>query len=109
MSLQEAYKNILKSRRHFDKYLMYKKLILQGYKLKAADETRAKDEPKRKLVTTGEGTSAKVAKLQLGEGTDMSDIFAKLRQSGPRDFPVRDWKSDVARLSHKCCRKVGAF
>jgi hypothetical protein len=86
MSLQEAYKNILKSRRHFDKYLMYKKLILQGYKLKAADKTRAKDEPKRKLVTTGEGTSAKVAKLQLGEGTDMSDIFAKLRQSGPRAF-----------------------
>ncbi|XP_064213672.1 tRNA-splicing endonuclease subunit Sen54 isoform X1 [Tribolium castaneum] len=79
LSIQEAYKTI---QLNHAKYHAYKKLVLQGFKVKPLTTINQEETTKRKLESD-DGPSAKVAKTN---DEQMAPIFEKLREMGPQPF-----------------------
>ncbi|XP_044253437.1 tRNA-splicing endonuclease subunit Sen54-like isoform X2 [Tribolium madens] len=79
LSIQEAYKKI---QLNYAKYQAFKKLVLQGYKVKLL-KINQEDTTKRKIESNDEGPATKVAKMNNDQ---FAPIFEKLREMGPQPF-----------------------
>lgn len=80
ISIHQLYKNITDLR----KYLTFKQLTLQGYKLKCVDKLKI-NQQKTEDADTIEEPPTKLAKYET-QINRVEKIFTSLRETGPRSF-----------------------